>query len=206
MSENLFEWIGYAASLVVAVSLLMSSIVKFRWINLSGSILFAVYGFLIHAWPVCFFNSAIVLINLYFLYNIYSKKDEFKIITTSASEVLLHEFINFHRKEIEKISPDFDFNLSKKEYNYFITRNMTLVGLFLAHKESDESLKIDLDFVTPQYRDFKNGEHLYASLKNTLIDSGIKTLKATGKTIEHKQYLKEMGFISTVNEVFVKHV
>lgn len=206
MSENLFEWIGYAASLIVAISLVMSSIVKFRWINLLGSALFAAYGFLIQAWPVCFFNTAIVFINLYFLCKIYSKKDEFKIIKTSEEESILREFINFNKKEIEKISPDFEFNLDGKEYNYFITRNMYLVGLFLAHKESDAILKIDLDFVTPQYRDFKNGEHLYASLKNTLIDSGIKILKATAKTSEHKQYLKEMGFISTGNEVFVKQI
>ncbi len=206
MSENLFEWIGYAASLIVAISLVMSSIVKFRWINLLGSALFAAYGFLIQAWPVCFFNSAIVFINLYFLYKIYSKKDEFKIIDTSEKESLLHEFVNFNKKEIEKISPDFDFNLSDKEYNYFITRNMALVGLFLAHKESDENLKVDLDFVTPQYRDFKNGSFLYQFLGETFQKSGIKTLNAKGKTPAHIQYLKEMGFKNNGTDVFVRQI
>ncbi|HLO43095.1 MAG TPA: hypothetical protein VK175_02105 [Leadbetterella sp.] len=206
MSENLFEWVGYAASLIVAISLVMSSIVKFRWINLLGSALFAVYGFLIQAWPVCFFNSAIVFINLYFLYKIYSKKDEFKIIKTSDKESLLHEFVNFNKKEIEKISPDFDFNLSNKEYNYLITRNMALVGLFLAHKESDGVLSIDLDFVTPQYRDFKNGSFLYQFLTDTFQKSGIKTLNAIGKTPAHQQYLKEMGFKNNGTDVFVKKI
>lgn len=206
MSENLFEWIGYAASLIVAISLLMSSIVKFRWINLLGSALFAAYGFLIQAWPVCFFNSAIVFINLYFLYKIYSKKDEFKIIKTSENESLLHEFVNFNKKEIEKISPDFDFKLSDKEYNYFITRNMVLVGLFLAHKESTRILCIDLDFVTPQYRDFKNGAFLYNSLQSSFEKSGIDTIKAIAKTNAHANYLKEMGFKSEDNHQFTKHI
>ena len=206
MSENLFEWIGYAASLIVAISLVMSSIVKFRWINLLGSALFAAYGFLIQAWPVCFFNSAIVFINLYFLYKIYSRKDEFKIIKTSDKESLLHEFVNFNKKEIEKISPDFDFNLSDKEYNYFITRNMVLVGLFLAHKESSRILCIDLDFVTPQYRDFKNGAFLYNSLQSSFEKSGIDTIKAIAKTNAHANYLKEMGFKSEDNHQFTKHI
>jgi hypothetical protein len=206
MSENLFEWIGYAASLVVAVSLVMSSIVKFRWINLLGSALFAAYGFLIQAWPVCFFNSAIVFINLYFLYKIYSKKDEFKIIKTSENESLVHEFVDFNKKEIEKISPDFDFKLSDKEYNYFITRNMALVGLFLAHKESSGILCIDLDFVTPQYRDFKNGAFLYNSLQSSFEKSGIDTIKAIAKTDAHANYLKEMGFKSEDNHQFTKHI
>ncbi|OYU66540.1 MAG: hypothetical protein CFE22_08610 [Cytophagaceae bacterium BCCC1] len=206
MSENLFEWIGYAASLIVAISLVMSSIVKFRWINLLGSALFAAYGFLIQAWPVCFFNSAIVFINVYFLYKIYSRKDEFKIIKTSENESLLHEFVNFNKKEIEKISPDFDFNLSDKEYNYFITRNMALVGLFLAHKESSGILCIDLDFVTPQYRDFKNGTFLYNSLQSCFEKSGIDTIKAIAKTNTHANYLKEMGFKSEDNHQFTKHI
>ncbi|MCP9747677.1 L-lactate permease [Lacihabitans sp. CS3-21] len=206
MSENLFEWIGYAASLIVAISLVMSSIVKFRWINLLGSALFAAYGFLIQAWPVCFFNSAIVFINLYFLYKIYSKKDEFKIIKTSENESLLNEFVNFNKKEIEKISPDFDFKLSDKEYNYFITRNMVLVGLFLAHKESSRILCIDLDFVTPQYRDFKNGAFLYNSLQSSFEKSGIDTIKEIAKTNAHANYLKEMGFKSEDNHQFTKHI
>ena len=206
MQINLFEWIGYAASLVVAISLVMSSIVKFRWTNLMGSALFAAYGFLIQAWPVCFFNTAIVFINLYFLYKIYSKKDVFKVIKTSDKESLLHEFINFNKKEIEKISPDFDFNLNDKEYSYFITRNMALVGLFLAHKESDGVLIVDLDFVTPQYRDFKNGSFLYQFLAKIFQKSSIKTLKAIGKTPAHQQYLKEMGFKNNGTDVFVKQI
>lgn len=206
MTINIFEWIGYAASLVVAISLVMSSIIKFRWINLLGSILFAIYGFLISAWPVCFFNSVIVFINLYFLYKIYSKKEKFEIIATSQNEDLLHKFIEFHKSEIIKISPEFDFNLADKKYNYFITRNMALVGLFLAKKESENTIKVGLDFVTPQYRDFKNGAFLYNFLHSTFKKDGIKTIKAIAKTKAHVNYLKEMGFNSEDNQQFVKHI
>lgn len=206
MTINIFEWIGYVASLVVAISLVMSSIIKFRWINLLGSILFAVYGFLINAWPVCFFNSAIVFINLYFLYKIYSKKEKFEIIATSQNEDLLHKFIEFHKNEIIKISPDFDFNLADKEYNYFITRNMALVGLFLAKKESENTIIVGLDFVTPQYRDFKNGAFLFNSLQSTFKKDEIKTIKAIAKTKAHANYLQEMGFNSEDNQQFVKHI
>ena len=40
------ELIGYLASFLVAISLLMVSIVKLRLINLAGSIVFIIYGFL----------------------------------------------------------------------------------------------------------------------------------------------------------------
>ena len=204
MSINIFEWIGYAASIVVAISLLMTSILKFRWINLTGSVLFAIYGFLIHAWPVCFFNSAIVFINIYFLYKIYSKKEEFEILATSENEVLFSKFIEFHRTEIKKISPDFDFNLKGKEFNYFITRDMTLVGIFIAHKESETLIKVDLDFVTPQYRDFKNGTFLYDFLNNSFKKSGITQIVAMAETQAHQQYLEEMGYKNIEKEQYLK--
>ena len=50
------EWFGYAASLMVAVSLMMSSIVKLRWFNLVGATMFSTYGFIIGSLPVGFLN------------------------------------------------------------------------------------------------------------------------------------------------------
>ncbi len=71
MEINWLEWLGYLASLIVLVSLLMSSIVKLRWINLLGSSLFSLYGFMIGALPVGFMNLGIVFINIYYLIQIY---------------------------------------------------------------------------------------------------------------------------------------
>lgn len=72
MNFDWLEWLGYLASLIVLISLLMSSIVKLRWINLIGSALFSLYGFLIGALPVGIMNLGIVLINIYYLVKLYS--------------------------------------------------------------------------------------------------------------------------------------
>ena len=44
----MIEWIGYIASIVIATSMLMNSLLKLRWINLVGAILFSTYGFIIY--------------------------------------------------------------------------------------------------------------------------------------------------------------
>ena len=41
------EWLGYAASALVLISLSMSSIARLRWFNLAGASCFTVYGVLI---------------------------------------------------------------------------------------------------------------------------------------------------------------
>lgn len=77
MNINWLEWLGYLASLIVLISLLMNSILKLRWINLLGSSIFSLYGFLIGALPVGFMNLGIVLINIYHLVKIYHSKEYF---------------------------------------------------------------------------------------------------------------------------------
>jgi hypothetical protein len=63
----LFDVIGYVASVLVAVSLMMSNIVRLRVLNLLGALTFVTYGALIEAWPVAFMNTFIVGINIWYL-------------------------------------------------------------------------------------------------------------------------------------------
>ncbi|MCH1929215.1 hypothetical protein L9G16_03405 [Shewanella sp. A25] len=70
----IWEWVGYLASVVVAVSLMMSNIKKLRWWNLIGSALFVAYGMAIGAYPVAAVNFFIVLIDAYYLIVLYRQQ------------------------------------------------------------------------------------------------------------------------------------
>jgi hypothetical protein len=67
MSTNWTEWIGYGASILVAVSLMMKSMNLLRWLNLSGALFFVLYGFLIDSWPVILMNTFLVGVNSWHL-------------------------------------------------------------------------------------------------------------------------------------------
>ncbi|MDN3611571.1 YgjV family protein [Vibrio ostreicida] len=64
---DVIEILGYAASIMVAISLTMKDIVKLRVINFIGCLLFTVYGLMIDAWPVVVTNGFIACVNVYFL-------------------------------------------------------------------------------------------------------------------------------------------
>lgn len=66
-SAEFYELIGYAGSILVALSLTMRSLLWLRIINLAGCVFFVVYGVAISAWPVAGLNFFIVLVNLYYL-------------------------------------------------------------------------------------------------------------------------------------------
>lgn len=75
-SVNPVEWIGYAASVLIVISLMMTSIIKLRIINSLGCFLFVIYGVYVKAYPVAISNAVIILINIYNLYNL--KKEDNK--------------------------------------------------------------------------------------------------------------------------------
>lgn len=61
----IFEIIGYSGSILILVSMLMTSVVRLRVINLIGSLVFAVYALLIKSYPTAFLNACLVGINVY---------------------------------------------------------------------------------------------------------------------------------------------
>jgi len=72
------ELIGYAASALVAVSLLMSNVLRLRVLNLAGALVFVVYASLTGAWPVLVVNLFVAAIDLWYIILLKSKKDVFK--------------------------------------------------------------------------------------------------------------------------------
>ena len=62
------EYIGYAASALVLKSYLMKDMTYLRVVNTVGCLVFIIYGVFIASIPVVITNSAIVLVNLYYLF------------------------------------------------------------------------------------------------------------------------------------------
>lgn len=194
---GILEWVGYLASLLVLISLLMSSIIKLRWINLTGSAIFALYGFLIGAYPVGISNVIIMLINVYYLWKIYSAKDYFQILPIQKDSEYLDYFLDFYKKEILRFFPDYNVNTMEHPTGLFLIRNCVPAGIFMASEEGADSLLIYLDFVSPEYRDFKIGKYLFEERKDYFLSHGIKYLYSYGQTKPHSQYLIRMGFVKT---------
>ena len=182
----------------------MNSIVKFRWINLAGAITFSTYGFLIGALPVGFLNGFIVIVDIYYLFKIYSKKETFETLEIRADNKYLLRFLEFHNKEIQKFFPGFTYQPEINTISFFILRNTAVAGLFLAHREDNNILKVGLDYVIPEYRDFKNGRYIYLRLRKKFIDDGFDTVMATGKSVKYSKYLKKLGFTENQDGMFVK--
>jgi GNAT superfamily N-acetyltransferase len=188
------EWLGYLSSIIVAISLLMSSIIRLRWYNLAGSILFAIYGYMIKAAPVAAINTIVIFINLYYLYKIYTEKEYFKLVEINEENNYVKSFFDFYKNDIAKYFPDFKFTMAGASVSFFILRNMVPAGVFVASEHDKESLVINLDFVIPAYRDFKIGKFIFEYNERYFKDKGYKKLFCYVSNKEQNAYLKKMGF------------
>lgn len=194
-----YELIGYLASILVAASLMMSAIIRLRIVNMAGAFTFSIYGILIGSVPVAAMNAFIVLINLYYLYGIFREKNYFSFLFEQRYSEYLKTFLHHYKKEIETFQPDFSFS-EHHNFSLFVLSDMVPAGLLLGNLDSKGTLQLDLDFVTPEYRDFKIGRFLYQRNRDFLKEKGICRVVTAAGNKEHNHYLEEMGFSLLANE------
>lgn len=206
MELSILEWVGYAASGIIALSMTMNSIVKFRWINLIGAGGFAIYGLLIGALPVLFLNGFIFFVDVYYLRRIYTKKQLFDILEVRGDNKYLLKFLDFHKDEIQKFFPGFEYKPEKNTLSFFVMRNMIVSGLFLAHRTEENVLNVGLDYVIPEYRDYKNGKYVYHRLKDRFKKDGYQKIIARSCTTKHQNYLRKLGFQEREKCIFLKEL
>lgn len=191
---NLVEVVGYLASVLVAISLMMSSIVKLRIINLIGSLIFTFYGIIISAYPVALVNGFIAIVNVYYLFEIFSAREYFDVLEVEPDSEYLKYFLSFHQKEIKKYVPNFSFDSGNNRV-IFVLRNSVPAGLVCAKNIDDETVFVNLDYVIPGYRDFKIGRYVY---KKFFKENNIRKIFTYPGNETHNKYLRKMGFVKTI--------
>ncbi len=195
MSEQLvFEIIGYVASVLVAISLMMSSIIRLRVINLLGAITFTVYGLLITAYPVAAVNAFIVGVNIYYLWGARRTKETFHALEIDTESAYLHHFLDYHRKDIERFFPAFKLHAVRRPLIVMVVRDATPAGLLVGEVRNDGTLDVALDYVAPQYRDFKVGTFLFDESSHLFERRGVTRVVTTSSNDEHRRYLGRVGF------------
>lgn len=206
MNPEVLEWIGYIASAIIAFSMFMTSIVKFRWINFVGGALFSLYGFLLGSLPVGILNGIIAVTDLYYLYTFYSRKDVFEVLEVRPQNRYMQRFIDYHIDDIHGFLPNYQYTPTPQTISYLILRNMAVAGIFIAQKTDEQNISVELDYVIREYRDFKNGKYVYFWLSNNLAKSGITKVWSNGDSPKYIKYLKLLGFTEIQDNKFVKEL
>ena len=194
------EIVGYGASLLILLSITRTSILQLRVTGLVGSAAFVVYGLLIGAYPIAIVNVAIVGVHVFFLRELLSKKREFfTSLELNADSRYLRHFLDFYRDDIEAHQPEFRFHPRTDQVRAFVLRDLVPAGLFVGRLCADNSIEVELDYVVPQYRDFKVAEFLYSDRSQVFHQGERRRIWTRPGNDSHRQYFQRLGF--TVAEV-----
>lgn len=190
------QLLGYAASILIATSLLMRSIVRLRAINLAGAAAFSLYGFLIGAYPVGVLNLLTSIINVVQLVRLQRRREIFRILDVRPDAPYLRYFLEFQAADIRRFFPSFRAEGLEGEparVALIVLRDLVPAGVLLGRIRGDR-LEVELDYVVPQYRDLKVGRFLFRDEADHFRRLGIAEIASRADAEVHARYLRRMGF------------
>lgn len=202
MTRQMFlELVGYFASLLVLVSLLMTSVVKLRVINLIGSFIFAIYALCIGSYPTAVMNFCLVGVNIFYLIRMARTEQFFHLLPAEPDSLYFKHFLDFYGDDIRIYFPNFRAESCGADRSYFVCVNTVPAGLLMARDLGGGDWEVILDYAVPQYRDCSVGRYLYGRLPG----EGACRLAAEASSPAHEKYLRKMGFLSDGNR-YVKKI
>lgn len=194
MDQMVILIVGYIASVLLAISLLVTNDLKFRWLNTLGCLAFIVYGVMIHAFPIILTNSILLLINGFHLVKIYRKNENFDLAEFNNSDILIQKFLAFYEQDIQAYFPEYK-PAPADNISFIVLRDMVIANIFVAGVMEDGTALVKLNYTIPKYRDYKIGKFLFQKEKQFLLSRGIRRLVyAHVFNKKHEEYLLRMGF------------
>lgn len=196
MNETLIEVVGYVGSGLVILSLMQQSILRLRTIGFVASSTFLIYSIAIEAYPIAVVNVVAAAIHLYYLRLLVRKPHEvFTIFRMRPESRFLEYFLDFYADDIaNRIQPDFKYVREPNTLAIFMLRDMVPAGLVVAKTHGDSSFEILLDYVIPQYRDFKLANWLYSAESGLFAEAKCHCAWTRVTSEEQREYFTKVGF------------
>lgn len=195
MLQQLAPYFGYLASLLLAIGLLVSNDLKFRWLNTGGNIAFIFYGVILGAVPVILTNCILLIINLFYLYKIYNRKEHFELLEFSSGGILVDRFLSFYKTDIAAHFPVFTREQLEGNLNFVVLRDLVIANIFGARVDENGQAEIIINYTVTKYRDYKVGRFIFDKEKQYLISKGVRKIYYTSvANLRHEKFLNVMGF------------
>jgi hypothetical protein len=198
-----FEFYGLFAALVIAGSLAFKNLKWLRIVNLTGSLLFIVYGFYIKSYPLILLYIFTAGINVFYLISLRFQPVKFDILRLSvAQDEYAAQFFKTYGEDIRHFFPSLDTDPKQGPLAgcecCFVLRE-TLPTSVVAFRWEQGEIQILLDYAIPAYRDLKNARFFFQQISTHIAIPGT-VLNARGEVPAHTAYLRRLGFEETGRE------
>lgn len=175
---NWLDAIGWAGSALLVWSLLQARVLRLRALNLVGSLVLVYYNFALGVWPMVGLNVVLAGINIYFLVKLTrTRHDEaiYAVVQVGTDDDYLAHMLAIHADDIARFNPGFRHDPGPGRSAFLVVRADETVGIVLIRDAGRGVAQVELDYVTPRFRDFTPGEFVYRR-SQLFTDRGFHTV------------------------------
>lgn len=190
-----WEVVGWVGSALVVLSLTQARVLRFRWINLAGAVVATVYNAVFEIWPFVAMNGAIAVIDVYWLWRLLRERHDeavYAVVEVAPDDAYLRHVLKVHAEDIARFRAR-SATPADERLAFLVTRGDETVGVVLVSDLGDGVGRVELDWVTPRFRDFTPGEFVYRR-SGVFADRGFRRLVALGGPGQ-EEYLTRVGFV-----------
>ncbi|AEI13525.1 YgjV family protein [Cellulomonas gilvus] len=193
---NWLEVIGWIGSVLVVVSLMQARVLRFRVLNLVGAVIATGYNIAIGVWPFAAMNGAIAIIDVYWLARLLRERHDeaaYEVVEVRPDDAYLARVLDVHAADIARFAPGYAGPRSGS-VAFLVVRGDETVGVVQVHDEGAGTGRVQLDYVTPRFRDFTPGEFVYRR-SGVFRERGFERL-VVEPVPANQDYFRRVGFVA----------
>lgn len=185
----IFNCIGYVGSLLVIISMMMTSMIKLRFINSTGCVFSIIYSILTLSIPVLILNGALFIINVIQIIRHYIIKRNYEVIHADVDGFTLRHFTHKYEGIIQKENPSFFDNFKKANFARVVFSDDEVVAMIVGKSSKGKELDIYLDFIDKNAKNLK----LFTTIIGELKNEGYKKIAFAHKCPQYNKYYEKIG-------------
>ncbi|KAB7743221.1 hypothetical protein GA707_13975 [Nostocoides sp. F2B08] len=195
--------VGWAGSALLIFSLLQARVLRLRILNLVACLVLVFFNAVIEVWPMVAMNIVLAGINIFFITKLLRERhdeDAYAVVEVDEGDAYLEHFVRTHEGEIGHFFPHFFGEVASAEgrigaredrFTYLVLQGDETVGVVVVRDAGDGVAQIELDYVTPKYRDFTPGEFVYRR-SGLFTDRGFTSVRTPPDMVA--PYYERLGF------------
>lgn len=145
------EIFGYIGTVLVILSMTMTSLIKLRILNMSGSLVSLIYAACVNTWPVAVLNACLLGINLVQTVRELRGKGDVTLLSLGAEDSTAQHLLEIWQKDIEKTFPNCNFEEMKKGEVHILYKGEAAIGFF-AGLNGEKKEPADVLYLAPAHR------------------------------------------------------
>ena len=200
---NWLDALGWAGSALLIYSLLQARVLRLRVLNFIACVILVVFNGLLQIWPMVAMNVALAGINLWFIRKLLTERHDaeaFTVVEVGPNDEYLRHVLRVHSADILQFQPDLVWDgAAPGRSAYLVLHGDETVGVVLLRDAGDGVAQIELDYVTPRFRDFSPGEFLWRR-SGVIQEEGFHRVVSPSNMVS--PYYEQVGF-RREDDVFV---